>query len=324
MRPAFFPSILLLALAGTHAGAPAAEAFAAPGAQATLTVDYVYESAGKTQDRNDLREWRSRRRLSLSADLRSTAPTALPAMQALDGAQMAQLDRQATQMRQFATAAEPVTADVGKIMAKCGEDEACLERQMAKMGLAMAGTSRADAVSQAGRQAMQAVQPGAPRYQTWHATAQTGRYTIDDSFRSVLADPICQPTLRCTRHELRSGAGPVPPLTATARDVGLYHAVELDAAQNTLTLRLPVPLSPLPYTETITTDEPAGARDTPTPKGPQPKSLVFRTAATGQPAAITVALRGGWRSQSGEQVVTMKGPAGEGGRLTARWRFEAR
>lgn len=36
---------------------------------------------------------------------------------------------------------------------------------------------------------------------------------------------------------------------------------------------------------------------------------------------ITVALKGGWRSQSGEQVMNLKGELGEGGRLTVRWRF---
>lgn len=41
-----------------------------------------------------------------------------------------------------------------------------------------------------------------------------------------------------------------------------------DAGKNTLTVGLPVPLSMLPYTEIITTDEPAGTHDTPTPKGP--------------------------------------------------------
>jgi hypothetical protein len=80
------------------------------------------------------------------------------------------------------------------------------------------------------------------------------------------------------------------------------------------------------YTETITTDEPEGTHSVPTPKGPQARQLVFRVgddgaATTGKP--WTVPLKGGWRSQSGERVVMLKGDAGEGGKLTVRWRLAA-
>ena len=87
---------------------------------------------------------------------------------------------------------------------------------------------------------------------------------------------------------------------------------------------LPVPMFLLPYTETITTDEPAGTHDTPTPKGPQQKQLSFRVNAAGgitHDKPITVALKGGWRSQAGEQVVALKGEFGDAGTLTIRWRF---
>jgi hypothetical protein len=87
---------------------------------------------------------------------------------------------------------------------------------------------------------------------------------------------------------------------------------------------LPVPLFLLPYTETITTDEPEGTHDTPTPKGPQPKLHSFRVNAAGSVThdkPFTVALKGGWRSQSGEQVVMQKGEFGDAGKLTIRWRF---
>ena len=86
---------------------------------------------------------------------------------------------------------------------------------------------------------------------------------------------------------------------------------------------LPTPLSLLPYTETITTDEPAGTHDTPTPKGPQAKQLLYRVSATGsgiQSQPFTVPLKGGWRSQSGEQVINLKGDFGNGGTLKVSWR----
>ena len=50
----------------------------------------------------------------------------------------------------------------------------------------------------------------------------------------------------------------------------------------------------------------------------------FRVTADGKPyheKPFTVALKGGWRSQSGEQAVNQKGSLGDGGKLTVRWRF---
>jgi hypothetical protein len=167
--------------------------------------------------------------------------------------------------------------------------------------------------------------PDAARYQAWHATAQRGSYLIDETAHVSIPDPDChnRPRQRCTRDEVRKGSGevPVPPEAKKSRGAAGLGAVEVDAAKNTLTLRLPVPLFALPYTETITTDEPAGSRDTPTPKGPQKKQHVFRVGSTSDNKPITVALKGGWRTQAGEQVVPLKGEFGNGGNLTVRWRF---
>lgn len=214
----------------------------------------------------------------------------------------------------------PMTADIGKIMAKCGEDEACVTHEVQKMAASMAGTPKADAMLKSGKETARAVQPGPARYQTWTATAQSGSYVIDETLLSVLADPACQPTLRCTRNEVRKGSGALPPRSATSKDGGLFYAVEVDTVKNTLTVAPQGPPFPLPYSETVTTDQPARYQEVPLPKGPQPKQLVFREIAYGNDKPFTVALKGGWRSQSGEQVVQVKEG---GGKLTMRWRFQA-
>jgi hypothetical protein len=93
-----------------------------------------------------------------------------------------------------------------------------------------------------------------------------------------------------------------------------------------LTVGLPIPFGPLPYTETITTDEPEGTHDTPTPKGSHTREGIFRVSASGSgfmhDKPLTVALKGGWRDQAGEQVVRLPGELGNGGTLTVRWRFK--
>lgn len=84
----------------------------------------------------------------------------------------------------------------------------------------------------------------------------------------------------------------------------------------------------LPYTETIKSDEPDGTYDTPIARGARQKQGFFRVSASGSGSGfmhdkpLTVPLKGGWRSQDGEQVVKLKGNYGDAGTLTMRWRFK--
>ncbi len=116
-----------------------------------------------------------------------------------------------------------------------------------------------------------------------------------------VTDPICtsKPRHRCTRDEVRKGSGEIPLPPDAKKNPGAaagVSAVEVDAGKNTLTVALPVPMFPLPYTETITTDEPEGTHDTPTPKGPQQKLYRFRVNAAGgvtHDKPLTVRAQGG-------------------------------
>lgn len=309
--------------------AHAADAFAPAGAKATLTVDYVYESAGKKRSEGmyDPYEWQVKRSVNLVADLAAQPATAMPSVQAIDTSQMAALKDKSKKAQAVGTQMEPMMADVQKIMAKCGDNEACITRESQKLGEAMRGTPKMDAVMNAKKDAQALAAPDALRYQAWRPTAQRGSYLIDETVRVSIPDPDCssRPRQRCTRNEVRKGSGEIT-APRDAKNPGAaagISAAEVDAGKNTLTLRLPVPLLMLPYTETITTDEPAGSRDTPTPKGPQKKQHSFRVSAAGatHDKPLTVALKGGWRSQNGEQVVPLKGEFGNAGNLTIRWRF---
>ena len=103
------------------------------------------------------------------------------------------------------------------------------------------------------------------------------------------------PRARCTRDERREGRrhSAVAAGEEAARRLPGVTAFEVDGVRQTITLMLPVPLMPLPHTETITTDEPAGTHSTPTPKGPQPRQLAMRTSAGGASAPpLTVPLKG--------------------------------
>ena len=315
------------------APARAADVLVPAGAKATLSVDYIYESSGKKRSEGmyDPYEWRVKRNASLTAELAAQPATAMPTVQAIDASQMASLKGKSDKAQAVATKMAPMMADVQKIMAKCGDNEACITRETQKMGFAMSGTPQMDAAMGAKKDIAELSKQDALRYQAWRPTSQAGTYLIDEAVHISSPDPICasKPRHRCTRDETRKGSGeiPVPAEAKSKQNKGAaagISAVELDAAKNTLTVTLPVALSMLPYTETIVTDEPEGTHDTPTPKGPQQKLLAYRVNAAGSimhEKPFTVPLKGGWRSQQGEQVVNLKGAFGDAGTLTVRWRF---
>jgi len=322
-----------LALASGAACAAHAADFAPPGAKGTLTVSYHYESSGKIGPSKDktleLHEWQAQRQVDMKVDLVADKPAPMPMLQAIDAVQAARFDKQQQQARKTVALASPamapMMADAQAIVARCGDDEKCIERETMKMGAAMSGTQQLDDTLKAGKaagDAAAATPPGAARYQAWRVAAQGGTYRIEQSSRVVHADPGCMvnPGHRCQRRSEGKGAGalPQPPKTVAVQ------AVELDAQAQTLTLQLPAPLMPLPYSDTVTSDEPKGTQVV--PPGTHARQQLFRVTGDGKATPdkpFTVALKGGWRTQSGEQLVRVSGDASEGGTLRVRWTFSA-
>lgn len=314
----------------------AAEAFAPAGAKALLSVDYAYTSNGRksSQGMYDPYEWRVKRNLSLEAQLAAKAPTAMPTVQVMDGAQIAQLEGKQAKAQSMATQMAPMQVDIQKIMARCGDNEDCISREVQKMGAAMAQDPKQMAAMNAVKKDAQSfASPDGVRYQAWRPTSQKGTYLIDERAQMSVTDPICtsKPKHRCTREETRKGSGevPVPSEARSKGNVGAVagiSAVELDAHKGLLAIVLPVPLAMLGYTETITSDEPDGTYETPIPRGARKREAFYRVSASGggymHERPFTVALKGGWRDQAGEQVVKLKGDFGNGGTLTIRWRFK--
>ena len=162
-----------LCLAATCATSQAADAFAPVGAKATISVDYVYESGGKKSSEGmyDPYQWRVKRSANLVAELAAQAATAMPTVQAIDAAQTAELKGKSAKAKAAATKMAPMTADVEKIMAKCGDNEACITREAQKMGAALQGTPEMATAMSAKKDMQELSKPGAPRYQAWRPTA---------------------------------------------------------------------------------------------------------------------------------------------------------
>ena len=255
------------------------------------------------------------------------APAELPTMQEFDAEQTAGIEARTEKLESAYEQMQPMMGDIEKIMEKCGDNEDCISAEVAAMGMGMAGTPELETAQRAGQMAQEASQPGAARYQLWHSATQRGTYLIDETVHISSTDPICMehPGGRCTRDEVRKGSGdiPLPEGLASGAPVG-FAALEVDNSRNSFMVTLPVPFSLLPYTETITTDEPEGTHHTPTPVGPQQKLMGFRVSDTGsatQDKPYTVAIQGSIRAQSGERVIDLKGGLGESGKLTVRWSF---
>lgn len=317
---------LALAFAIGCLAAPAHAAdFAPVGAKATLTVEYRFEAKGRKQDKHDLHEWAVKRDTELVAELQAKKPAPMPVLQPPEAAQMAKIGQQQAQMQKAHKQMAPMMAGAEAIVAKCGDDEKCIEREAMKMGAALSGTKQLDDTLKTGREIAEVMKPGADRYQRWEGTTQKGRYAIDEAWHVVHADPLCMslPKARCTHDMTRKGAAEIAPTKTSA-------AAEVDVQAGTLIVMLPVPHVALAYVETHTTDEPQGTHDTPVPRGPQNGVMPLRLTADGKSvvAPVKIALKGGWRSQSGEQVVAMgaggwHGAPGDGGRLVVRWKFSA-
>jgi hypothetical protein len=316
-----------LAMAAACGGAWGAD-FAPVGAKATLSVTYRFESAGSVKGSPDgvyqLREWRVARSAQVVAELDAKKPQPLSTMQAPEAGQMAKLQQQQAQAQKASKQMAPLMADAQAVVARCGDDEKCIEREVMKMGAGLAGTQQLDDTLKTGRETAAVMQPGADRYQRWQGRTQKVDYALDENWHVVHADPICMslPKGRCTHDMTRKGGSEMAPTASAA-------AVEVDA-RGTAVLQLPVPHGVLACVETHSTDEPAGTHDHPTPKGPQPCQMPLRVGAEGKSNAgvLTVPLKGGWRSLSGEYVVSLgagswHGVSGEPGKLTVRWRFAA-
>jgi hypothetical protein len=310
----------LLAAVWVLGAAPAKAADLAPAdSKATLSVEYVYESKGATKTPGDAKRWDRRRVTRVAADMVSLPPGPLPSLHTTSAAQSADVERRTKAGEKLAIDATPGVAlgldAMEQAMKKCGDDEDCVAKAMMKSGaLSDPRMKQAGAAAQAaGRE----LKPMAPRYQVWASKAMSGSYEIAETEHHEFMDQQC-PNVQCTADTVTSGKG-VPPSPKTSGMPAITTAsVEMDITGATMVLALPMPFAALPVTRVVTSNlvagkphSPAGtfADDRPMADGLNPERL-----------QITVPLKGSWRNQSGEAVISSQG----GGKLIARWQLVAK
>jgi hypothetical protein len=274
------------AAAFLFAGSSAAAGELAPaGAQAVLTVEYVYQSEGSTAQAEQSSRWRRRRVTSLSVELVAEPAAPTPMLHTRADAS-AKLQRPATPEAQRAMEAA---------LARCRDDADCLAAEIMKLNEAGMGA----------------------RYQRWHPERQRGSYQVDESEHVEVVDLGC-PASKCISDVTRTGRGSAPEPTLPGVPPAGIAAAELDLAGGSLALRLPAPLARLPVTKLVTSNASSGS-----PAGTFSEDVFFAPDVPNEALRIVVPLAGDWRSQSGENLVKL-GKGAEAGTLTARWRFSAR
>jgi hypothetical protein len=289
--------------------------------KATLTVGFAYESSGSQPDRPGnpvATQWRVKRSVSVTATLQAKAPAGLPVVHAPDAAVKAGMSDVQQRTQQATTQAQPMMQNAMAMIAKCGEDEACLAREAAAMGAAMQGNKQAEDAfkSSAAAGNAQAALAGTGRYQLWQATAQSpSQYSVDEELHEQTRDPIClgHPKDTCKTDDIIKGSGTLP---ATGSPSGQF---EIDTQTGTVAFRFPVPPIVLPATLTRTGDHPEKKA------GASQQQVTLVAGGSKVPGVtegtLTAAIKD-VRNASGSQTFDVDGgDFGKKGKLTINWRI---
>ena len=306
-------ALLLVAIsASAHA-----ELLAPKGAKGQLKVEYVFVSSGgyTSAAKDVITKWRARRVVDITAQYTADAPMAVGTLHASDTSAVQARTKSA------AKKLEPMAMDMMAMAAKCGvtmegsgevtkAQEACLEKGVSDYGNNMEMTpdiKAAGADIAAASQAMKST-----RYQLWQNTAQSGTYLVDEEHHRQVFELTCTAAKTCKRSDIRKGGGPIPTPPGAESSAG-FSLLEVDAVSKDVVIVLPVPLAPLTYTQTVTTNIPDETGST--------KQSIAPLMFGGEMQRITVSIPGNAAKLSGTKTIPVKGDGAEGGTLTVNWQF---
>lgn len=285
-----------------------ADLLAATGAKATVAVEYGYTAVGSKKDKYDPREWRVSRSATVIAQFEAQKPQATAQYRALEAAQLADMkNKQATAVSAHKKM-QPMMGDMMKIVEKCGENEACIEKEVEAYGNSMEMTPD---LKSAGEDINKLSKVDGPRFQVWRAVSQQATYSVDEFYRGQTADPACmeKPGGRCKREETRKGSGKVVP-TAGAKPGAGTGVFEVDAQKKDIVMTLPTTMWPLSYNREVKSDFPGEAGGS---------SQGFAGLGQVDLKPLTITIPGDLKQLSGTQTLKANGAEGEGGTLTVRW-----
>jgi len=304
--PSRMRASVIVTLSLTTAGLASAQVLP-PRTKGLLTLDYIFQSSGQWSDAqgNDRRDWRVSRKITVNATMVAENPSPVAALLPGTAAEKAELAGRQQRAASGAQKVAPMMASIERLLEKCGDDEACMERE----STALASSMDVDAVRSAGVDAAAAGRPLNNHYQLWRVATYDGRYVADELYNAALADPDCltAPRSQCVSQTVRKGSGPIP-TSATP----LAVMMEVDGPGKRLQISLPVASGNMPVTRTVTGKVPDGKPGTFTDQ------LTFPWTRL-KPVVVTIP--GGLDNANGTQTVKVEGERGEGGTLTVAWSF---
>lgn len=219
--------------------AHAADSFSAEKAPATLTVVYEFKSAGEDLPQSHERHitWTIKNRYEIKATLLAQKATGFGGMHKPDAKEQAREADRAAAAQSAATAMAPMMEKAQAAMAQCGEDQACLTREVMKMSQGIDPNAPSlqtakDNIAKAG------VMPDA-RYQNFMPDKQSGTYQIDETAREAYFDAACslKTEQRCAFDTRITGTGDLTDGKDKLYQGGAYG--EYDAKTGSLLFHLP-------------------------------------------------------------------------------------
>jgi hypothetical protein len=307
MKKSVFLGLVLIA--GSATGA---DLIVPKGTKATLQVNYQFKSSGKHAAAGKERraDWNVLREVSITAHYEANPPQPFGAMHKDDAKQKKDIATMQASVESMQTKMQPTMQDMMKIAEKCEEDEACISREIENYGKQMDPS-----IVKAGKEDAAAITKMATntRFQMWRQTSQTGTYSVDERINEQIFEMTCTETQVCKRSKTRTGSGkilPPPELKAVAGT----SMLEVDSLNKDMFVTLPMPLAPLPYTQTKTTTVPwdEGAGTT--------KEVSSGWMAKASEQGL-VAIPGELKTLSGTQTYKVEGHEEMGGTLTVKWTF---
>ena len=277
------------------------------GQSAHLTVEYQFKSTGSIHSKYDSKNWNIDRHATLVVELSAQKPQPLSAMKPMESTQLADLQNKQAHAQEASRKMAPMANDMMKIVEKCGEDEACITREVSAYGLS---TQPSAEVKSARQDIAVVAKQNEPRYQQWAASKQSISFRVHDVENSAQTEVMEGGSgKKLTQIITRDCQGNDP----TQHGVIGY---EIDNQQDTITMLLSV--VPVTCKQTVagnlSTDE-NGTRQ-----------IAIWVTGNAEPfkGTMTIPLKGqDVRNQSGQQVYKLKDTDGHEGTLTINWRITA-
>jgi hypothetical protein len=303
---------VILGLALIAGSATGADLIVPQGTKATLQVNYQFKSSGKyaASGRERRADWNVLRDVTITAHYEANPPQPFGALHKDDPKQKKDIATMQTSIENMQTRMQPTMQDMMKIADKCGEDEGCISREIENYGKQMDPS-----IVKAGKEDAATIGKMATdtRFQMWRLTTMTGTYSVDERMNEQIFEMTCTETQVCKRSKTRSGAGNILPPPGF-KSVEGTSMLEVDSRNKDMFVTLPMPLAPLPYTQTVTTTVPwdEGAGTT--------KEVSSGWMAKASEQGL-VAIPGDLKTLSGTQTYKVEGHEEAAGTLTVKWTF---